>query len=89
MVDTVRTQAELLTIFMDGQAANSITEQDMRDFIVSHTPRGGWADYNDAATASSPIAVTGGAGWAYLNNDELGANTNKQWVKQVKRNNKQ
>lgn len=35
MVDTVRTEAELLGIFADAQAAGSITAQDMRDFIIS------------------------------------------------------
>lgn len=35
MTDTPRTLAELLTIFGDGQAANSITPQDMRDFVES------------------------------------------------------
>jgi len=35
MVDTERTKAELLTIFADLQGVNDITEQDMRDYVVS------------------------------------------------------
>jgi len=35
MADTIRTQAELLAIFADGQNAGAITEQDMRDLIIS------------------------------------------------------
>lgn len=35
MVDTLRTDAELIVIFQDGQAPGSITPQDMRDLIVS------------------------------------------------------
>lgn len=36
MADTARTITDLLTnVFQDGQAANSITAQDMRDLIVS------------------------------------------------------
>ncbi len=39
MVDTVRSKATLLaSLFQDGQAAASISEQDMRDFIVSVAP---------------------------------------------------
>jgi len=41
MVDTVRTQIELLTsLFQDGQNDAEITPQDMRDFIVSTYSRG-------------------------------------------------
>jgi hypothetical protein len=38
MVDTERTLAELLVIFEDGQGAGSISEQDVRDLIVSLVP---------------------------------------------------
>ena len=37
----------------------------------------GLFDYNDLATATTPISITGGAGFTYLTNDELGAFTNK------------
>lgn len=40
----------------------------------------GFFDYNDAATASSPIAVTGGAGNVGLTNDELGSFTIKTYA---------
>lgn len=80
MADTIRTITDLLAnIFQDGQAASAITEQDMRDLIVSMTPQGGWADYNDLATATTPINHTGG-GTTYLTNDEAGAFTNKNWA---------
>lgn len=35
MAETERTVAELLTIFEDGQPEGSITEQDLRDYVVS------------------------------------------------------
>ncbi len=38
MVDTERTLAQLLVIFQDGQAAGSISEQDVRDLLVSLVP---------------------------------------------------
>ena len=37
----------------------------------------GFFDYNDLATATTPISVTGGSGFSYLTNDELGSFTNK------------
>lgn len=38
---------------------------------------GGWADYDDNATSSTPITITGGAGLTVLTNDTLGSNTNE------------
>jgi len=40
----------------------------------------GFLDYNDATTASTPINVTGGAGYTYLTNDGAGAFTNKAYT---------
>ena len=40
---------------------------------------GGFFDYNDLATATTPINVTGGAGFVVITNDELGANTTKTY----------
>jgi hypothetical protein len=40
---------------------------------------GGIMDYNDAATAGTPIVVTGGGGAVVLTNDEAGAFTNKTY----------
>lgn len=40
----------------------------------------GFLDYNDAATGTTPLTVTGGAGWVYVNNDGLGAFTNKDYA---------
>lgn len=39
----------------------------------------GFFDYNDLATATTPIAVVGGAGFTDLTNDELGSFTNKNF----------
>ena len=51
MADTIRTQAELLAIFADGQASNAITEQDLRDLIISMPAIQGnmWQHYEDSA----------------------------------------
>lgn len=40
---------------------------------------GGFFDYNDLGTATTPISVTGGGGFVKLTNDEAGANTNKDY----------
>lgn len=40
---------------------------------------GGFFDYNDTATASTPIAVPGTNTYVYLTNDGLGAFTNKTY----------
>lgn len=42
MVDTTKTKAELLNIFRDGQETGSISEQDLRDFIMTlYDPKDG------------------------------------------------
>jgi len=42
MVDVTRTKAELLAIFADNQASGEITEQDLRDFIMTlYDPKDG------------------------------------------------
>lgn len=51
MVDTIRTQTELLTtLFQDGQPDRSITAQDIRDLIVSLRANegGGWGFWVDS-----------------------------------------
>ena len=59
MVDTVRTTATLLSsLFQDGQAANEITANDMRDLIVSLRPSFGECSMQGNATRQ-PIAVAG------------------------------
>lgn len=64
MVDTVRTELDLLTnLFQDGQADNSITAQDIRDFIVSvkYLNGGGWDFHFDSVyTLASPRAIGAG-----------------------------
>lgn len=51
----------------------------MPDFTGGDVPAnvfsGGFFDYNDLATATTPIVVTGGAGFVPLTNDGDGANT--------------
>lgn len=58
MVDTVRTFSELQdTLFADGQAAGSITPQDLRDLILTlRQPYGSWTSSTALAT---PIATPG------------------------------
>lgn len=69
MANTVRTESDLLTnLFQDGQSAGSISEQDMRDLIVSAMLKmdalgaatGGWRDLRASlvGTASGPAAPT-------------------------------
>ena len=64
MADTIRTQAELLTIFADGQNANAITEQDLRDLIVSlPSIIGGFWEFNldNQYTLASKKSIAAGA----------------------------
>lgn len=59
MADTVRTQSDLLAnLFQDGQAAGSITAQDVRDLIVSLSPSFGSTSMQGNTTATS-ISVAG------------------------------
>lgn len=74
MVDTLRTETDLLTnIFQDGQAAGSITAQDVRDLIVSMRPGFGESAMQANATATT-ISVAGTyykiAGTTGLSGDE-------------------
>ncbi len=47
--------------------------------INSDQMRMGIIDYNDAATATTPISVTGGGGYTDITNDGLGGSTNKTY----------
>jgi len=59
MADTIRTESDLLTnLFQNGQSANSITAQDMRDLIVSMRPGFGEAAMQSNATATT-ISISG------------------------------
>lgn len=64
MVDTIRLETDLLaTLFKDGQAANSITAQDLRDLIVSikFLNGGGWEFHLDGEfTPASPKLILAG-----------------------------
>ena len=42
--------------------------------------RMGWADFNDLATQSTPIAITSAGGWTLLTNDKAGPNTNTNFL---------
>ena len=46
---------------------------------VSEIFSGGFFDYNDLATQTTPISVTGGAGFVVITNDGLGPFTNKTY----------
>ena len=65
MVDTVLTEAELLTLFRDGQGNQQLSAQDMRDYIVSakYLNGMGWEFHLDGQyTVGSPRALTAGVG---------------------------
>ncbi len=75
MTDTVRTTASLLSaIFQDGQAANAITANDMRDLIVSLRPSFGECSMQGNSTATT-IAGAGSyvkiSGTTSLSGNEL------------------
>jgi hypothetical protein len=67
------------TVADDGTGDNlRVGGQKINDnFTELYGKRSGVFDYSDLGTTSSPISVTGGAGFVYLTNDELGASTNK------------
>jgi len=66
MTDTIRTESDLLTnVFQDGQPANSISAQDMRDFIVSarYLQPLGWefrfdGQYGASGSPGGPLTLT-------------------------------
>lgn len=59
MVDTIRTESTLLTtLFQDGQAAGSITAQDVRDLIVSLRPAQGECSMQGNSTATTVSATS-------------------------------
>lgn len=67
------------------QSAYTVTELDtsiaktLAQPLPAETFSGGFFDYNDLATATAPISVTGGAGFVVMTNDGLGANTLKTY----------
>lgn len=59
MADTQRTKTDLLTnLFQDGQAAGSISANDVRDLIVSVTPDYGGCYFTTPAATSISVATT-------------------------------
>ena len=63
---------KLLQVQTDTATVNAITTALPADNFT-----GGFFDYNDLATQTTAISVTGGGGFVDLTNDELGAFTNK------------
>lgn len=73
----------LLTPDVDtsGLSTNDLIAYDGEKMIKSVDGcRIGFADYNDDATSTTPISVTGGAGFVDLTNDEAGSFTNKTFL---------
>ena len=74
MVDTIRTETDLLDVFKDAQLAGSITAQDVRDLIVSmrHIHNMGWEFCIDGgATFASQTAVVANDRHLYTNDGGL------------------
>ena len=71
MVDTQRSQADLLTnLFVDGQAAGAITPQDVRDAIISLSPPYGGLTFTvpAATTIGTPGVMVKAAGTTAVTN---------------------
>lgn len=75
-------------ITVSGETTVPTTVQQIYDLLSSVFINGGgngtgvsvgFFDYNDLATSTTPISITGGAGFVYLTNDGLGAFTNKNY----------
>ncbi len=62
----------------DGTTETRLLKNGDLDPTESHTRMGLW-DYNDTATATTPILLTPTATFVKLTNDELGTNTNKTY----------
>lgn len=60
---------------MDGKFLDLDTRMSKEDKC-----RMGWWDYNDVATTSSPVAITGGSTWYQITNDGAGAQTNNTYI---------
>lgn len=68
-----------MTITKRLTKGSALTHTELDDNFTDLAGRMGWFDYNDAATATTPITVTGGGGEVALTNDELGTLTNKAY----------
>ena len=60
---------------LDGNFTNLDTRVAKPDKI-----RGGWANYSDVTTATTPISVTGGSTWYKITNDAAGAFTTEDYL---------
>ena len=76
----------IMAVLGDGNALLKVNADliSASDAAVSSLPSdnfsGGFFDYNDLATASTPIVVTGGGGFVKLTNDEAGPQTLKTFA---------
>jgi len=90
MADTIRTESDLLTnLFQNGQAANSITAQDMRDLIVSMRPgfsntsmqsNGTATTISSAGTYYKVAGTTALSGDEYLFDDDSGTSNRLRYI---------
>jgi polyisoprenoid-binding protein YceI len=69
MADVLLVAGDNIDITQAGGAGNPV--------VVSKKQTSGFFDYNDSATATTPLSVTGGGAAVILTNDELGSFTNK------------
>lgn len=63
----------------NGEGLRSAFDKCNDNFSELYVKNYGFFDYNDLSTATTPISITGGAGFTYLTNDELGSFTNKTY----------
>lgn len=81
--------ATIWTNFTDGESGLSVrskintfnagiqSDMEAREALTLDI---GWADYNDSTTATTPISVTGGAGYVDITNDGAGVYSNSAYL---------
>ena len=69
MVDAVLTAGDNIDLTQPGGSGTNV--------IVTKKQTSGFFDYNDLATATTPLVITGGGASVVLTNDGLGSFTNK------------
>lgn len=80
-LQTILSDGEITNIYLGGTTADDkVLKSSEVDAKVAVKTEVGFADYNDATTATTPISVTGGAGYVDLTNDGLGAFTNTAYL---------
>lgn len=82
LIDNLTVNAPKLKT-LEGSANVTLTDTEdtitISAFLGAGLNRDGLIDYHDLATASTPISVTGGAGFTKLTNDGLDTETNKNF----------